>query len=145
MMIEVVLEAHQVDKEIWRDVVGYEGLYKVSNFGRIKSLPRNGTVKYERLLRQKVGNNGYCTVALSKHNKTKYKSVHRLVAEAFLDNPKDLPLINHKDENKLNNCVDNLEWCDAHYNMTYGVHAERQYLSRDELGRFCSASKIGTR
>ena len=145
MMIEVALEAHQADKEIWRDVVGYEGLYKVSNFGRIKSLPRNGTVKYERLLRQKVSNKGYCTVALSKHNKTKYKSVHRLVAEAFLDNPKGLPLINHKDENKLNNYVDNLEWCDAHYNMTYGVHAERQYLSRDELGRFCSASKTGTR
>lgn len=75
MMIEVALEAHQADKEIWRDIVGYEGLYKVSNFGR----------------------------------------------------------------------VDNLEWCDAQYNMTYGVHAERQYLSRDELGRFCSTSKIGTR
>lgn len=145
MMIEVALEAHQADKEIWRDVVGYEGLYKVSNFGRIKSLPRNGTVKYERLLRQKVSNKGYCTVALSKHNKTKYKMVHRLVAEAFLDNPKGLPLINHKDENKLNNYVGNLEWCDAQYNMTYGVHAERQYLSRDELGRFCSASKTGTR
>ena len=67
MMIEVALEAHQADKEIWRDIVGYEGLYKVSNFGRIKSLPRNGTVKYERLLRQKVSNNGYCIVALSKH------------------------------------------------------------------------------
>ena len=145
MMIEVALEAHQADKEIWRDIVGYEGLYKVSNFGRIKSLPRNGTVKYERLLRQKVSNKGYCIVALSKHNKTKYKRVHRLVAEAFLDNAKDLPLINHKDENKLNNYVDNLEWCDAQYNMTYGVHAERQYLSRDELGRFCSASKIGTK
>ena len=139
MMIEVHLVQQELDREIWRDVVGYEGLYKVSNFGRIKSLPRNGTVKYERLLRQKVTNKGYCTVALSKHGKIKYKMVHRLVAEAFLDNPNNLPQVNHKNENKLKNYVDNLEWCDAHYNMTYGVHAERQYLSRDELGRFCSA------
>ena len=145
MMIEVHLEAQEVDKEIWKDVVGYEGLYKVSNFGRVKSLPRNGTVKYEKLLRQKVSKKGYCTVALSKHGKIKYKMVHRLVAEAFLDNPKDLPQVNHKNENKLKNYVDNLEWCDAHYNMTYGVHAERQYLSRDELGRFCSAYATGTR
>ena len=145
MMIEVHLVQQELDREIWRDVVGYEGLYKVSNFGRIKSLPRNGTVKYERLLRQKVTNKGYCTVALSKHGKIKYKMVHRLVAEAFLDNPKDLPQVNHKNENKLKNYVDNLEWCDAHYNMTYGVHAERQYLGRDKLGRFCSAYKTGTK
>ena len=65
-------------------------------------------------------NRGYQTVTLCKNSKLKSHHIHRLVAEAFLDNPKNLPQVNHKDENKLNNCVDNLEWCTPSYNNNYG-------------------------
>ena len=93
-------------EEIWKDVVGYEGLYEVSNFGNVRSLFR-----YKKQLRWDVANNRYATVQLFKNKIGKRLLVHRLVAEAFLPNPRNLPVVNHKDENKLNNNVDNLEWC----------------------------------
>lgn len=107
-------------KEIWKDIKNYEGFYKISNLGRVKSLGNGGSHKKERIM--KAGNvRGYLQLGLRKDGTVKHFYVHRLVAEAFLDNPDNLPEINHKDENKANNCVDNLEWCDRTYNITYGT------------------------
>ncbi|MCI6614441.1 MAG: NUMOD4 domain-containing protein [Mollicutes bacterium] len=107
--------------EIWKDVIGYENLYKVSNWGRVKSF-RFGK---ERILKTFKNKDGYLQVGLWKNNKRKIFLVHRLVAQAFLDNPNNLPEVNHKDENKLNNVVSNLEWCDRTYNVNYGTAIER--------------------
>jgi hypothetical protein len=115
--------------EIWKPVVGYEGLYEVSNLGRVKSL--GNTLKCSRfkgivtIMRQEVTKLGYCRVALRKDKKYKHWSVHRLVAITFLPNPDNLPVVNHKDENPSNNCVDNLEWCTHQYNLTYGTARKR--------------------
>ena len=115
-------------EEIWRPVVGYEGLYEVSSYGRVRSLDRYVKCDYEsyRLHKGKVlspakDRYGYLYVVLSCNGKHKTITVHRLVAQAFIPNPDDLPIINHKDEDKLNNCVENLEWCTAKYNMNYGT------------------------
>ena len=108
-------------EEIWKDIAGYECLYKISNLGRVKSLNylRKGIEK-ERIPNK--NNSGYLIVGLHKNGKIKQFLIHRLVAEAFIENVNDLPQVNHKDENKLNNCVENLEWCSAKYNSNYGEH-----------------------
>lgn len=111
-------------EEIWRPVRDYEGLYEVSNYARVKSLPRNGTILQERIMRQ-VLVRGYLCISLMKNNIKKQYKVHRLVAQAFLDNPDNLPEVNHKDENKLNNIPENLEWCDRKYNNNYGTARKR--------------------
>ena len=105
-------------EEIWKDVKGYEGLYKISNFGRVWSIRRK--------LFLKPVDKPYLRVRLYSIDGTnKMFSVHRLVAEAFIPNPDNLPCINHKDENKMNNCIDNLEWCTAKYNSNYGTAKQR--------------------
>lgn len=113
--------------EIWKDIVGYENLYQVSNLGRIKSVERKSKTKgnsyrtlKERILKPAIVHNGYERVCLFKDKKGKCYRVNRLVAEAFIKNPNNLTQVNHKDENKLNNRVDNLEWCSASYNINYG-------------------------
>ena len=111
-------------KEIYRDIKGYEGLYQVSNLGNVKSLNYNNTNK-EKVLQLCAHEKGYLYVGLYKNGKRKSYIVHRLVAETFLNNPDNLPEINHKDENKTNNCVDNLEWCTTKYNINYGIHNEK--------------------
>lgn len=121
-------------REEWRDVVGYEGYYMVSNMGRVKSVERmrwsgiNGggyvTVQ-ERILKLCDKGQGYLSVNLYKDGKRKQYSVHRLVGQAFIPNPNNLPIINHKDENPKNNNVDNLEWCTQKYNINYGTHNKR--------------------
>jgi len=109
--------------EIWKDIIGYEGLYQVSSLGRIKSLKnRQGNVQ---LLKIRIMKNGYCEVGLFKNKKYKYFLVHRLVAIAFVPNPNNYPEINHKDENPQNNCADNLEWCSRQYNINYGHRNEK--------------------
>lgn len=119
-------------KEIWKDIKDYEGLYQVSNLGRVKSLRRLITNQYnsfyieEKILKIWKNNKGYGLVTLSKNGTHKKFQVHRLVALHFLPNPSNLPEVNHKDENKLNNSVDNLEWCDRLYNVRYGTGIERQ-------------------
>lgn len=104
-------------KEIWKDIIGYEGLYKVSNQGRVKRLYRNGG---EKILKAGKTTNGYLQVALCKEGKPHYMRVHRLVAQHFLPNPNNLSEVNHIDENKDNNCISNLEWCTRQYNASYG-------------------------
>jgi len=107
-------------KEIWKDIVGYEGLYQISNLGNVMSLNyrKRG---YSQILVPKKNNRGYLWVELKSNGKRKCMTIHRLVANAFLDNSSALPLINHKDENPINNRVDNLEWCDNSYNVLYSL------------------------
>lgn len=111
--------------EIWKDIKGYEGLYQVSNLGRVKSLGNNKRRK-EKILKQVEDGGGYLFVLLCKNGKGKMFKVHRLVAQAFTPNPNNYPQVNHKDENKQNNCVWNLEWCDCKYNINYGTGIERR-------------------
>ena len=112
-----------VDSEIWKDIEGYEGLYQVSNLGRVKSLNYHRTGK-EKILRLEKSQ-GYYIADLCINGKAKHYKVHRLVAEAFIPNPENLPEINHKDENPSNNNVNNLEYCDRKYNNSYGSRNER--------------------
>lgn len=118
-----------------KPVVGYEGYYEVDQFGRVFSLDRvvtvvDGSRTYEKPLsgkqmKQSMHDKGYKTVSLTKDGKTKMMFVHRIVAESFLPNPDNLPMVNHKDEDKTNNFLENLEWCTAAYNRTYGKAVER--------------------
>lgn len=110
--------------EQWKDVVGFENLYKVSDSGKVKSLNYRNTKK-ECLMTPCFNRKGYLLVCLRKDGKAYLKSVHRLVAEAFIPNPMNLPQVNHKDEDKTNNAVFNLEYCDNAYNMNYGTRNER--------------------
>lgn len=109
--------------EIWKDIIDYIGLYQVSNLGQVKSLPKNG--KKNRILKIERCKNGYLRVQLYKNGIGKHLLVHRLVAEAFLDNPNNLPYVNHIDEDKANNKVENLEYCDHVYNDNYGSRNQR--------------------
>lgn len=110
-----------METEIWKDVVGYEGIYRVSNLGNIKSLPRNGTVKYEHILIGGIDLNGYKIVRFSRNNRSTTKSFHRIVAIAFIKNPFNYPQVNHIDGCKTNSSVKNLEWCDAKYNKRHSI------------------------
>ena len=111
-------------KEIWKDIKGYEGKYMVSNLGRFKSLNYRRTGK-EKILEGYPDKDGYLYVNLCKDGKGKQCMIHRLVAMAFIPNPDNLPEVNHIDENKQNNYVENLEWCSKSYNMTYNGRAKK--------------------
>ena len=112
-----------MNKEIWKPILGYEGLYEVSSKGRVRSIERRGTKG--KILKPAIHIKGYYQYALTKDSVTKWHKAHRLVAIAFIPNPHNLPCVNHKDERPENNCVENLEWCDYHYNNTYGTRIER--------------------
>lgn len=115
--------------EEWRDIPGYEGLYQVSNYGNVKSLRHYGG-NSQAVLSPIIRKDGYVVTHLSKDGKTRSRLVHRLVATAFLPNPKGLEMVNHKDENKANNRVENLEWCTRSYNQLYSMdlHPERKKM-----------------
>lgn len=125
------IPVENLDGEIWKDVVGYEGYYKISNKGRCISLNYNKTNLPKLMKPTKASNKGeYLRYCLSRDGiKTDHK-IHRLVAQTFLPNPHNLPMVNHKDENPKNNCVENLEWCNAYYNNNYGTANERKANSK---------------
>lgn len=115
-----------IDKEIWLPVKEYEVLYEVSNLGNVRSLGNgNSNNSIKRILSPGLNKSGYLTVVLYKNGKGKSFLVHRLVAEAFLPNWFDYTQVNHIDEDKTNNNVDNLEWCDHNYNCNYGTRNKR--------------------
>lgn len=153
------LSLEDFDGEVWKDVVGYEGQYKVSNYGRVKTLSRKRNTHHNGLaqIKDKImraipnisANEKYYYVSFSKKDgeiSSKNILVHRVVACAFLPNPENLPQVNHKDENPSNNIVfvnkdgsvdfskSNLEWCTAFYNTHYGTRDERARESRIKSG-----------
>lgn len=115
--------------ETWKDVASYEGLYQVSDLGHVRSL------RHEKALILKPGSSGkgYLNVRLCRDGKVKALYIHRLVAEAFIPNPLNLPQVNHKDEDKTNNAVNNLEWCTAEYNLTYGTRQTRTTKPKERI------------
>lgn len=132
-----------IEKEEWKDIPGYQGIYMISNLGRVKSLER--TLNYEpsesypngrtRVLKEKIlspcrDKKGYLFVQLFINGNFRSKKVHRLVAEAFIPNPLNLEQVNHKDENKQNNKLSNLEWCTNIYNSNYGTGKYRKVLNK---------------
>ena len=106
-------------KEIWKDVIGYEGLYFVSNLGRVKSTP---TCKHKkpRILKP-IPRNGYLSVILCDEHGLKNVFIHRLVAQCFVPNPYNKPIVNHVDGNKMNPCAENLEWCTQKENIDHAI------------------------
>ena len=124
-----------IETEIWKPKKDYEGLYEVSNLGRVKSLGNGkSNNSKERILKPDTTRNGYLKVRLYKDGKRKQFLVHRVVVETFLPNPNNLPEVNHKDENKENNFVGtpendykdgNLEWCTREYNNNYGNRIQK--------------------
>lgn len=131
-------------KEIWKDIAGFEGLYQVSSFGRVKSFYG----KKEHILRPGNQRNNYLFVILCKDGKRKSYLVHRLVANAFIPNPNKLPVINHLDENKQNNFVSNIEWCSYSYNNSYNDKAKKAAAKlingpcSKKVGQYSHAGKL---
>ena len=107
--------------EIWKDITNYEGIYQISSCGRVRSL----YYKKFKILKLRQDKYGYYQIDLHKNNNVRTFKVHRLVAEAFIHNPNNYPQVNHKDENKTNNKIDNLEWCTNYYNRNYGTRNKR--------------------
>lgn len=143
-------------KELWKDIKGYENLYRISNFGRIISLDRilrkkdrwGNVINYKlkgKEIKSSLNNKGYSIIRLYKNKKSKTFLLHRLVAEAFIPNPKGLLEINHKDENKDNNCVDNLEWCTRKQNNNYGIQSKdgRRSTSKFRMKKVCQYDHNG--
>lgn len=130
--------------EVWKDIQGYEGVYQVSNLGRVRSLDRRvshpkGGKRFNKgqIIKPGINLQGYLFVQLSIGSKICTKRVNRLVAEAFIPNPENLPVVNHKDKNRVNNSVDNLEWCTVKYNNRYS--RAKEVLQFDKNGNFIAA------
>lgn len=117
--------------EIWKDIKGYEGLYQISNTGKVKSLKRiMKSRKCEEIIRKPSKlPKGYLRVSLCKNGEIKYYSIHRLVAEAFIPNENNYPCVNHKDCNTSNNNVENLEWMTYEENNSYKNHHLKRNIS----------------
>ena len=128
-------------EEQWMPVKGYEGLYEVSNTGKVRSLKnsRHNVRKEPLLKKQRLGSWGYPVVALCKEGKSIEVLVHRIVAEAFIPNPNGYEVVNHKDEVKTNNLVENLEWCTQKYNNNYGTAKQRGVETRKKNGTTSSS------
>lgn len=143
-------------KEIWKPIEETDGLYQISNLGRVKSMSRfhktkdAGYYSKEKILKPTMDNLGYLRISLRKPNgfntRNGYKTfrVHLLVAKAFIENEYNLPVVNHKDGNKQNNCMDNLEWCTYRDNILHAFktglndskkHKPKKYKRKCELAR----------
>lgn len=133
--------------EIWKSIPGFEGYYEASNFGRIRSLDRYVQLegqygRYTRFKPGKImtpkfdGRGMYLQVVLSKNGNHRKHLVHRLIAFTFIENPYNLPEVNHIDEDKTNNCVSNLEWCDHKYNNNYGSKATASRGQKNSQNKF---------
>ena len=123
------------ESEIWKDVAGYEGFYQVSNKGNVRSVARKDSIGRKcggRVRKPMYHRHGYLQVDMYKNGKVKRKYIHRLVAESFIPNPKGFLEINHKDESKSNNRVENLEWCTREHNMNHGTLIERSSQARSK-------------
>ena len=136
--------------EVWKDIKGYEGLYQVSNLGRVKSLERivirkNGlkqTIR-KRILKPQIDQGNYLRVGLNSNGKRKYFFVHRLVCEAFHENSENKPCVNHIDENKANNTASNLEWCTVKENCNHGTRNERRAKAQSKpVGQYSFEGKL---
>ena len=126
------------ENEVWKDVVGYEGLYQVSDRGNVYSVERLNSRGYKiggRIMKPNYRRDGYLTVDLHSNGKRRTKKIHRLVAEAFIPNPNNLPEVNHMDENKTNNELSNLEWCTRKHNNNHGTIIERSAQARSKKVR----------
>lgn len=130
------------NQEIWKPIDGFEEYYSVSSYGRVKSydrivnLPNGGSyIKKGKILKPHVDSDGYHVVKLFGTKINRFFKVHRLVALAFIDNPENLSIVNHIDENKQNNHVENLEWCSVEYNNNYGTRNDRISTSRMGVGK----------
>ena len=139
--------------EIWKELEGYEGDYEVSNMGQVRSITKefecfsrrgNHThkrIRYGRVIKPRLQNNGYCVVWLSRNGKVKACTVHRLIAKTFIENPKNLYCVNHKNGDKTDNRVDNLEWCTSGENLKHAydklnrVHRKGKKIFCVELNR----------
>ena len=133
---------HTLKQEEWKPIPGYEGLYEISNYGRVRSYKRSSKGK---ILSPCKDGSGYLFVILCKDGKTKLRRMHRLVAEAFIPNPNNFPQVNHMDECKENNYFGNLEWCSPAYNISYGTRTRRMaeknskpVVQLDKKGNFIS-------
>lgn len=133
-----------MNEEIWKPVVGYEGLYEVSSYGRVRSLDRYDSKNRfwkGRILKLSDDGRGYLDVQLCSNGKVKHHLVHRMVAQAFIPNPDNLPQVNHRDEDKTNNRVENLEMCDAKYNINYGTGLTRAINTKLRNGTYTGLSE----
>ena len=124
-----------LSNEIWRDVVGYEGLYQISNLGRVKSL----LFGRERILKTRYNVEGYAVIKLTRKDKGKIYPIHKLLAQAFIPNPENKPIVNHKDGNKMNNNLDNLEWVTHSENVK---HSYKMGLIKPKRGSENVQSKL---
>lgn len=126
-----------LEGEIWAYIKGYEGLYQISNYGRIKSFAIRKYSTGAMILKPKLAKNGYLMVSLNKNRKGRYFLIHRIVAQTFIPNPENKSTVNHKDGNKFNNCVENLEWQTQSEN---NHHAVNTGLSKS--GEDCTFAKL---
>lgn len=110
-----------LEGEIWRWIADYEGLYQISNYGRVKSFPRYRRHKESKILKPSCDSMGYLKIGLNKDGDSRKFAIHRLVAQAFIPNPNNLPEVNHKDGHPLNCYVENLEWATKSENMQHAI------------------------
>ena len=127
-----------MNNEIWKDIKDYEGLYQCSSLGKVRSLDRyveehSGKKQFRKgqIIKPKLNKNGYLQLALNKNAKRKMKYVHILVAETFLENNEKLKTVNHKDGNKLNNNIDNLEWSSYSENNQHAYNELHRPAARE--------------